>query len=453
MDGLITVVQSLLALAVTLGILVTLHEFGHFWVARRCGVKVLRFSVGFGKPLYSWYDRHGTEFAVAAIPLGGYVKMLDEREAPVPEELRDQAFTSKAPSRRIAIAAAGPIANFLFAIFAYWLISVIGVTTVAPVVGSVVPGSVAERVGLRSGMEIQAVDGHSVTSWRDVSMRLLERTGEQSDIRFSVTGDRGQGSLAGRLGGWRLSDETPDPLGEFGIQPWRPDLPAVLGQISDGGQAAAAGLRTGDRVVSVDGEPVANWDALVDVVRRSPDTALSVTVARDGDTRTLQVTPARRTLENGEVIGFIGAGVQMVEWPEDKLRTISYGPLAAIPEAIQETWADTRLTLVAIQKMITGLLSPSNLSGPITIAKAAEASASSGFEDFVRFLAYLSVSLGVLNLLPVPVLDGGHIVYYAIEAVRRKPVSEAAQAVGLRIGMALILTLMVFALYNDLMRL
>ncbi|MDY6814564.1 MAG: RIP metalloprotease RseP [Pseudomonadota bacterium] len=447
------IIETILALALTLGILVTLHEYGHFWVARRCGVKVLRFSLGFGKPMFSWYDRHGTEFAVAAIPLGGYVKMLDQREGPVPEELKDQEFMSKSPAKRIAIASAGPIANFLFAIFAYWVISVMGVTAVAPIVGEVAQGSVAERMGLQEGMEIHAVDGHRVTSWRDISMRLLERTGEQGEVTLEVSDDGARGTVSGELGGWSLSDDAPDPIGEFGITPWRPEIPAVLGEVAEGGPGDIAGLQAGDKVLSVDGEPVPDWQTFVEHVRNAPEQTLRITVLREGAERTFDVTPAERTLESGEVIGFVGVGVHQVSWPDEVLREISYGPLAAIPQAIGETWSDTRLTLVAIKKMVTGLLSPTNLSGPITIARVAEASVSSGFEDFLRFLAYLSVSLGVLNLLPIPVLDGGHIVYYTIEAIRRKPVSEHVQAVGLRIGMAVILTLMVFALYNDLMRL
>ena len=447
------IIETVLALALTLGILVTLHEYGHFWVARRCGVKVLRFSVGFGKPMFSWYDKHGTEFAVAAIPLGGYVKMLDEREGPVPEELRDQAFTSKPPGQRIAIAAAGPLANFLFAIFAYWLLSVVGVTHVAPIVGQIADESVAERVGLQEGMEIHAVDGHRVSSWRDVNMRILERTGEHGSISMEVSEDGARGTVSGELSGWGLSDDTPNPLAEFGITPWRPAVPPVLGQISEGGRAEAAGLQPGDRIVAVNGEAIGSWFELVDFIRNAPEQTLQVTVERNGSEQSLSVTPEARTEESGESIGFVGAGVEAITWPEEVLRDVSYGPFAAIPVALSETWADTRLTLVAIKKMITGLLSPTNLSGPITIARVAEASVSSGFEDFVRFLAYLSVSLGILNLLPVPVLDGGHIVYYTIEALRGKPLSEQAQAFGLRIGMAMILTLMVFALYNDLMRL
>ncbi|MBJ6138820.1 RIP metalloprotease RseP [Marinobacter litoralis] len=447
------IIQSVLALALTLGILVTLHEYGHFWVARRFGVKVLRFSVGFGKPIFSWYDRNGTEYAIAAIPLGGYVKMLDEREGPVPEELRDQAFTSKPPSQRIAIAAAGPIANFLFAILAYWLISVVGVTTVAPIVGDVAAGSTAERVGLQEGMEIHSVDGHRVTSWRDVNMRLLERAGEHGQVSLEITENGSRGVVSGPLGGWALSDDAPNPLAEFGLTPWRPDVPAVLGQIVEDGRAQAAGLQVGDRVLAVNGEPVQDWFELVEYIRGAPEQPLVLSIERNSARLELAVTPGARTLDEGQVIGFVGAGAEAISWPDEALREVQFGPLAAIPNAIHETWADTRLTLVAIKKMVTGLLSPTNLSGPITIARVAEASVSSGFEDFVRFLAYLSVSLGVLNLLPIPVLDGGHIVYYTIEAIRRKPLSEQAQELGLRIGMALILTLMVFALYNDLMRL
>ena len=447
------IIETVLALALTLGILVTLHEYGHFWVARRCGVKVLRFSVGFGKPMFSWYDKHGTEFAVAAIPLGGYVKMLDEREGPVPEELRDQAFTSKPPGQRIAIAAAGPVANFIFAIFAYWLLSVVGVTHVAPIVGQIADESVAERVGLQEGMEIHSVDGHRVSPWRDVNMRILERTGEHGSISMEVSEDGARGTVSGELSGWGLSDDTPNPLAEFGITPWRPAVPPVLGQISEGGRAEAAGLQPGDRIVAVNGEAIGSWFELVEFIRNAPEQTLQVTVERNGSEQSLSVTPEARTEESGQSIGFVGAGVEAISWPEEVLRDVSYGPFAAIPVALSETWADTRLTLVAIKKMVTGLLSPTNLSGPITIARVAEASVSSGFEDFVRFLAYLSVSLGILNLLPVPVLDGGHIVYYTIEALRGKPLSEQAQAFGLRIGMAMILTLMVFALYNDLMRL
>ncbi|MAA64469.1 MAG: RIP metalloprotease RseP [Alteromonadaceae bacterium] len=446
-------IESALALIVTLGILVTIHEYGHFWVARKCGVRVLRFSVGFGKPMFSWYDRKGTEFAIAAIPLGGYVKMLDEREGPVPEDQLSEAFTQKSPGKRIAIAAAGPAANFIFAIFAYWVLSVVGFSTLAPVVGDIESDSIAERMGLESGMEILAIDGEKVTDWRDIGGLLLERAGEFGPINMSLRKDNNVVERQAELNGWRLDTEEPNPISLFGIQPYRPDVPSVLGEIVPGGRAESAGLQSGDEVLRINGEPVDGWFALVKTVQASPGVSLTLDIIREGQPRTITVTPKRHEADNGDVIGLIGAGAAPIEWPEGLVRKNRYGVFEAIPEAVGETWADTRLTLVAIKKMITGLLSLNNLSGPITIARVAEASVRSGFEDFVRFLAYLSVSLGVLNLLPVPVLDGGHILFYSLEAIRRKPLSEQVQAVGLRIGMAMILTLMVFALYNDLMRL
>ena len=448
-----TFIQTVLALIVTLGILVTIHEYGHYIVARKLGVKVLRFSVGFGKPIWSRYDRHGTEFAVAAIPLGGYVKMLDEREGPVPDDQLHQTFNRQTPGRRIAIASAGPIANFLFAIAAYWLLSVVGFTTVTPIIGDINEGSIAEQMGLQTGMEIRTIDGRNTPSWREVNMRLLERAGEHGQVVVGVLVDGQDRELVGDLAGWRLTDDAPHPVALFGLNPWRPQVPAILGELVPDGRAVAAGLRSGDKVLEVDGEPVTDWFQLVGLIQPAPEQTLSVVVERDGWPQTVQLTPASRRNEAGEVTGFIGAGVKPFTWPDEFLRETRYNPLAAVPRAVQETWSDTRLTLVAIQKMLTGLLSPTNLSGPITIARVAEASASSGFEDFIRFLAYLSVSLGILNLLPIPVLDGGHIVYYTIEAIRKKPLSERAQTLGLQIGMALILTLMVFALYNDLMRL
>ncbi len=446
------VIETVLSLLVTLGILVTIHEFGHFWVARRCGVKVLRFSVGFGKPLYSWYDKTGTEFAVAAIPLGGYVKMLDEREAPVPADELDRAFNRQPPGKRILIAAAGPLANFLFAIFAYWIMNITGFTTVAPVVGQVTEQTPAARAGLGKGMEIVDIDGHSIHSWRQVSIALLERVGEQGPITIQTRKDDQLTTHRTDLDGWSLTGDQPDPITQFGIQPWHPEVPAVIGQVIANHPAAAAGLKEGDRILSVNGQPVKDWMGFVKTIKASPGKTLSVKIERDGSQRTLSLTPMAKQAA-GEHYGYIGAAATQVSWPKDLLRTTRYNPLSAVPKAVSDTWSDTRVTVVAIGKMLTGLLSISNISGPITIARAAEASVSSGLEDFIRFLAYVSISLGVLNLLPVPVLDGGHILFHGIEAIRGKPLSEAAQAVGMRIGMALIFTLMVLALYNDLMRL
>ena len=448
-------IQNILAVIVVLGLLITFHEFGHFWVARRCGVKVLRFSVGFGTPIWSRVDRHGTEFAIAAIPLGGYVKMLDEREGAVPADQLDHAFNRKGVWQRIAIVAAGPVANFLLALVAYWALFVAGTTTVAPVIGEVAPGSPAARGGLEAGHEITAVQGERVRSWDEVNLKLVAAIGEQQALSIATREDAAAAPREHRVPvtDWLVRQEPPQPLATLGVTPWRPPMPAVLGQVAQGEPAAAAGLAAGDEILAVDGEPVADWRHFVEIVRASPGEALSLEVRRAGETLSLAVTPRENTLEAGETIGYIGAGVAPVAWPEEYRREIRYGPLAAVGEAVSRTGEMIVLTLDAVRKMLVGLIAPSNLSGPITIAQISGDSARAGLESFVSFLAYLSISLGVLNLLPIPVLDGGHLLYYAMEVVRGRPVSERTQAIGLRIGLALVGSLMLMAIYFDLMRL
>ncbi|SHE64301.1 regulator of sigma E protease [Modicisalibacter ilicicola DSM 19980] len=448
------VIQNVLAVIVVLGLLITFHEFGHFWVARRCGVKVLRFSVGFGKPLWSRFDRHGTEFAVAAIPLGGYVKMLDEREAPVAPEEQHLAFNRKNVWARIAIVVAGPLANFLLAVVAYWLLFVVGTTSVAPVIGEVAPDSPAARAGLSSGQEITAIQGDRTRTWEDVNLELISRIG--LDGTLEVAAREGEASEARtyrvQVSDWLARQDPPQPLETLGVIPWRPDIPPVLGQVLEGEAAAQAGLEPGDRIVAVDGQSLDTWTAFVEVVRERPGERLSLRIERDGEVRELDLTPGRREAQ-GDPIGYIGAGVETVSWPEEYRREIRYGALASVGRSLARTADMTVLTLDSIRKMFVGLISPSNLSGPITIARIAGDTARSGLESFIGFMAYLSISLGVLNLLPIPVLDGGHLLYYLIEAARGRPVSEAAQAVGFRIGLALVGTLMLMALYFDLMRL
>ncbi|MFY0989378.1 RIP metalloprotease RseP [Halomonas sp. C05BenzN] len=448
-------IQNVLAVIVVLGLLITFHEYGHFWVARRCGVKVLRFSVGFGKPIWSRVDRHGTEFAVAAIPLGGYVKMLDEREAPVPDDQLDQAFNRKTVWQRIAIVAAGPLANFLLAIVAYWALFVAGTTTMAPVIGEVTPGSPADRGGLQAGQEITAVQGQAVRSWDEINLKLVAAIGVSGELGVDARDDATATPREHRLPveNWLVRQDPPQPLPSLGVTPWQPPFPAVLGRVVDGEAAAAAGLEPGDEVVAADGVPVDDWIHFVDIVRAHPGETLELEVLRDGARRTLSLTPGRSELETGVTIGYIGAGVEPVEWPEEYRREIRYGPVAAVGQAVSRTGEMTVLTLGAIRKMLVGLISPSNLSGPITIAQISGDTARAGLESFVSFLAYLSISLGVLNLLPIPVLDGGHLLYYLVEVVRGRPVSEQVQAIGLRIGLALVGTLMLMAIYFDLMRL
>ena len=445
---------TLLATIVALGLLVTIHEYGHFWVARRCGVKVLRFSIGFGPALYSWHDRRGTEFVIAGIPLGGYVKMLDEREAEVPTAELDQAFNRKTVKQRIAIVAAGPIANFLLAIVAFWLIAVMGITTVAPVTGPIEPGSIAARAGLTEGLEILEVDGTRTPTWQDVNLQLIRRLGETGQLQLQAR--EGQGTpqrFTLQLNDWLRGADQPDPMAALGLTSWKPAIAPLIGQVSAGGAAERAGLQAGDLIVSMDGEPVHDW--LADVVPRIQAGAgqpLLLLLERNGQPHQLTLLPDVRE-QNGNQVGYIGAGIAAFEWPEHMIRSIDYNPLAAVPVAVIKTWDMTVLTLDSLKKMITGLVSAKNLSGPITIAKVAGASAKSGPESFLSFIAYLSISLGVLNLLPIPVLDGGHLVYYVAEWIRGKPLSERIQGWGLQIGLTLIVGVMFFAIYNDISRL
>jgi regulator of sigma E protease len=450
-----SLLQTILATLVTLGLLVTIHEWGHFWVARRCGVKVLRFSVGFGKPLWMRVGRDGTEYTVAAIPLGGYVRMLDEREGDVPESLRAQAFNNKPVLQRIAIVAAGPLVNLLFAVLAYWFLFIYGVSSVVPMVGDVRPGSPAASANVESGYEVLEVDGNSVRSWSEVNLRLAARVGETGRVELML-GEPARGyarSYSVPIERWDVDLERESPVTALGLMPWQPEIPAVIGLLTEDGRAGAAGIQVGDRVLEVDGEPVADWVELVHKVQAAPEQPLEFMLEREGRIVTLTVVPATRTLTDGRLQGYIGAGVSPVEYPESMQRTLSYGPIEALVAGVEKTGQMIGLTLDAIGKMIAGVISVKNLSGPITIAKVAGTSAASGLESFVSFLAYLSISLGVLNLLPIPMLDGGHLLYYAVELIRGRPVSERVQMLGLRIGMVLLFSLMALAILNDLARL
>ncbi len=439
---------------IALGVLVTFHEFGHFWVARRCGVKVLRFSVGFGMPLLRWHDKQGTEFVIAAIPLGGYVKMLDEREGDVPVDQLDQSFNRKSVRQRIAIVAAGPIANFLLALVFFWVLAMLGSEQVRPVIGAVESGSIAAKAGLGAGQEIVAIDGEPTSGWAAVNLQLVRRLGESGSLQVLV---REQGSTADSpreltLDKWLKGADEPDPIRSLGIRPWRPALPPVLAELDPKGPAQAAGLKTGDHLVSLDGQALNDWQQVVDTVRTRPDTKILLRVERDGAQIDVPVTLAARG-ESKAPSGYLGAGVKAIDWPPEMIREVSYGPLAAIGEGARRTWTMSILTLDSLKKMLFGELSVKNLSGPITIAKVAGASAQSGVADFLNFLAYLSISLGVLNLLPIPVLDGGHLLFYLIEWARGRPLSDRVQGWGIQIGISLVVGVMLLALVNDLGRL
>jgi len=445
-----SVITSILALALTLGILVTVHEFGHYWVARRCGVKVLKFSVGFGKVLFSRTDKHGTEFAIAAIPLGGYVKMLDEREGEVAPDMLDQAFNRKTVWQRMAVVLAGPLANIIFAIFAYWLMFMVGVTQVKPIIGPVEGGSVAAQAGLMPQQEIIAVDGNNTSSWQEVNYQLIKRLGDTGTLEIQVN-DGESHELA--ISQWLSDAEEPNPIQALGFAPFRPSVPAILAELQAGMPAQQAGLQPGDVILSVGEQVIQNWMDFVKVVKANAGQSISLSVQRHDKILAIQLIPASRTLANGETIGFAGAMVQAPVLPADFIRVQSYDPATAGLRAIQKTWDMTTITLESIGKMIQGLLSVKNLSGPITIAKVASSQVQAGFEAFVGFLAYISIMLAVVNLLPIPVLDGGHFVFYVIEAVKGSPLSEKVQLMGMKLGMTMLLMVMVVAIFNDVSRL
>jgi regulator of sigma E protease len=448
------VVQMILVTAVTLGILVTIHEYGHFWVARRCGVKVLRFSIGFGKPLVRWHDRSGTEFVIAAVPLGGYVKMLDEREGEVPPELLPQSFMRKPVTSRIAIVAAGPIANFLLAIVLFWIIFMAGISGVTPLIGAIKPDSPAAVAGLSAGQEIVAVDGAETPTWQALEERLMRRIGETGTLQLAVKqpGSDIVDTRTLKLDDWLAGDEAPDLVAGLGIELWRPRGETLIERVMPDGPAERAGLKVGDRIEAADGVAMPDWQTWLDYVRARPEQSLKLSVQRADQHLEIDVTPERKVDAAGKPYGLVGL-VGSIKWPESMQRSFHYSPIAAVVPALKRTWMMSVVSLESIKKMLLGMISPKNLSGPITIAKVATASAQMGWEPYVAFLAFFSVSLGVLNLLPIPVLDGGHILFALPELLTGKPLPDKVQAFGQQIGLFLIVGVMLLALYNDLLRL
>ncbi len=449
------ILWSILAFVVAIGILVTVHEFGHYWVARRAGIKVLRFSVGFGKPLLRWTrgaDR--TEYVIAAVPLGGYVKMLDEREGDVPGEERHRAFNAQPLYKRTAVVLAGPLFNFLFAVLAYMAIGMIGTTELRPVLGPVTENTPAAEAGLQEGDELLAIDGRETPNWQRAAMALVDAGFNRSDIPVEVQDEAGQRrslvldmTLAGELG------RADNLLAQAGFQTWMPPLEPVLGRVVDSGPAARAGLQPGDRIIEAEGEPVGEWRDLVRHIEQSPGQTLTLVVERNGERETLR--PELDSAEaGGRTIGQLGVAPEVPEGAYDRLyREVQYGPVGALGHGLSATWDASVLTVKILGRMVIGQASLQNLSGPLTIGQFAGDTAALGVVPFLGFLAIVSISLGIINLLPIPVLDGGHLLYFAVEAVRGKPLSEYAQAIGQQVGLLLIFLLMGLAFYNDLARL
>ena len=450
-----SLLNTIVAFVVALGVLIVVHEYGHYIVARLCRVKVLRFSVGFGRPLLTWRlgaDR--TEWVVAAVPFGGYVKMLDEREGPVEPAETARAFNRQSVWKRFAIVIAGPLFNFAFAVLVYAGLFMYGLPEARPILGTPPAGTLAAAAGVRAGDTVRAIDGEAIATWQELRWRVLQAALQRDAVQLETIDERGHiDTVMLDLRSFPSADVEADALERVGLRLYRPPLPAVLGQVVAGGPAERAGLEPGDRIVRADGAAVADWEAFVNVVRSHPGAALALTVERAGQTREIQVMPDAVN-SGGQRFGRIGAGARQPDGYADKLLIrVQHGPLQALTRAVAKTWDISVFSLKMLGKMLIGEVSWRHLSGPVTIADFAGQSASLGWVPYITFLALISISLGVLNLLPIPLLDGGHLMYYAIEIIKGKPVSERFMELGQRVGLALLLVMMAFAFYNDLNRL
>ncbi len=444
---------TILAFLFTLAVLIVFHEFGHYLVARLAGVRVLRFSVGFGQVMARRQDRHGTEWALSAIPLGGYVKMLDEREGPVPADQLHQAFNRKGLGARAAIVAAGPLANFLLAILLFWGLFMLGVPVNKPVLGEPSPKSAAALAGIQAGETVLSVNGEKAQSWQDLHWLVLKNALRGEVFSLATTDAAGHYNERRLLPDVSQESLEANPLGALGLVLYLPPLPPVIGQLVPDSPGQRAGLHSEDRVLAVEGRAIDQWHELVQAVRDAPGRPLSLEIQRQGVSQLIQVVPDA-VQEGEDSVGRIGAAPRID--PEllapfrDEVR---YAPLQALQRALARTWELATFSLEMLGRMLVGQASLKNLSGPITIADYAGQSAQNGLSSFVGFLALVSISLGVLNLLPVPLLDGGHLLYYFAEFATGRPVSEQVQEIGQKIGMGLLALLMFFALYNDLQRL
>ena len=453
-----SIIHNIFFFIVAIGVLVTFHEFGHYWVARKAGVKVLRFSVGFGKPLLRWKRRmpegDEIEYVIAAIPLGGYVKMLDEREGDVADEDKCRAFNNQSISKRIAIVFAGPAFNFILAIFLYWLVFMIGTTVDRAYIGETDSGSIASSAGFEIQDEVLQVGDTRINSWNDFRLEILNQGLDGGTLQILVRAtDGNEYTRALALGDMHLLANEGDIFADLGFSQWWPKLPVEIGGVMEGGAAEIAGLQKGDIVFRADGVEITEWMPLVKAIRKKPNKPMNFMVLRNNIKVNINVTPGSRKVQGSEQ-GFIGAYQFIPENIRQQLVTqIEYPPLEALPKAVVKTWDMSTLTLRVLWKMVSGEASLSNISGPITIATYAGVTASIGIISFISFLAVISVSLGVLNLLPVPMLDGGHLLYYLIELIKGSPVSEAFELRGQQVGIAMLAVLMSIAIFNDIQRL
>lgn len=450
-----SVLFIIVAAILLLGPLIAIHEFGHYWVARKLGVKVLVYSIGFGPTIIKWTSKKsGIQYQLSALPLGGYVRMLDEREGNVSEADLPHAFNRQSPWKRIAIVAAGPVVNLIFAVFLFWVLMLSPQQQLNTRVGHVLEGTPAAQVQMQVGDKITAVDGKQVETREQLNYALVNRMGETGQIAVQV--DRSGQDLKFALPIHDfLKDQSQSPQEILGFSSYRPHILPIISKLSEDGAAIRQGMQAGDKIVAIDGMKTEDLYAVVKIVQASPEKNLNIQVSRHNELVDLQVMPQGVKDSYGQVKGMLGVEFQpgKIKIPDEYLMQIQYNPLQAVGQAIDKTVQLSEMILGSIVKMVRGLIGLDNLSGPITIAKVAGQSAEMGWQTFISFMALMSVSLGILNLLPIPMLDGGHLVYYIIELIRGKPVSEHIQVIGLKIGMVLLGSMMFLAIFNDFMRL
>lgn len=447
--------NTFLAFVGAIVVLVAFHEYGHYLVARLCGVKVLRFSIGFGKVLYSKKFSGGeTEWVISAIPLGGYVKMLDEREGEVKTEDLPRAFNRQPVLRRMAIVVAGPLANLLLAIVFYWALFIYGVPGLKPMLGDIAAATPAAAAQLQKQQTILSINGTDTPSWQEVRWVLLDKVlqGGNAELEMlTLQGERVQRQLD--ISSLTAADLDSDFMGKLGLHSYQPEVQPIIGKLVESGVAQRAGLKVDDLILSANGERIEDWGKWVEVVRSHPDSPLNIEVQREGHVLSLDLTPDT-VLEGDKKVGKIGAAPRINQQEFDALMVeVRYGPVQALGQAIRKTWETSVVSLQMMGRMIVGQVSLKNLSGPITIADYAGQSAGMGFGAYLSFLALISISLGVLNLLPIPLLDGGHLLYYMVEMIKGSPVPEVLWEAGQKAGIALLFSLMALALFNDFSRL
>ncbi|WP_169391986.1 MULTISPECIES: RIP metalloprotease RseP [Psychrobacter] len=452
-----TFLLTLLAAILILGPLVALHEWGHFIVARLCGIKVLTYSIGFGPKLFGWTSKKsGINYRISALPLGGYVKMLDEREGEVAEHEQHLAFNRQHPLKKIAVVAAGPLMNFVIAIFLFWVLFLTPSEQLATKIGEVLPNSPAAAAKLPVGDKIIAIDGHEVATWEAINYRLADKMGETTKVNVTLQPDNSNATTYPvAINRFMQEKDGVDALTSFGMLPWQPKIAPVVGQLAPDGAAIRQGLKVGDTLTAINGTPITDWLSATRIIRDNPEVLLNIQVLRDNQPLDLQIMPQGKKDNLGNVYGQIGAMAAETDIviPDAYKTTVQYGAGEALVQSFAKTEQLAVMTLSSMGKMLSGMIGLENLSGPITIAKVAKQSFDISWEMVLSTAALISLSLAVLNLLPIPVLDGGHLVYYVIELIRGKPLSESVQMVGLNIGLLLLAGFMVLAIGNDISRL